>query len=56
MQQYIQRETKRGRKQLILTCLEEKISMYEKMGYRNNGIANSTWGNEEWYEMIYELD
>jgi threonine aldolase len=56
MQQYIQRETKRGRKQLILTCLEEKISMYEKMGYRNNGIANSTWGNEEWYEMIYELN
>ena len=55
MKQYIQRETKRGRKRLILTCLEEKISLYEKMGYRNNGIANSTWGNEEWYEMIYEL-
>ena len=56
MQQYIQREAKRGRKQLILTCLEEKIPMYEKMGYRNNGIANSTWGQEEWYEMIYELN
>ena len=56
MKQYIQRETIRGRKQLILTCLEEKIPMYEKMGYRNNGIANSTWGQEEWYEMIYELN
>lgn len=56
MQQYIQREIKRCRKQLILTCLEEKIPMYEKMGYRNNGIANSTWGGEEWYEMIYELN
>lgn len=56
MKQYIERETQRGRKQLILTCLEEKLSMYEKMGYRNNGIANSTWGQEEWYEMIYELN
>lgn len=56
MKQYIQRESLRGRKRLVLTCLEEKISMYEKMGYKNNGIANSTWGNEEWYEMVYELN
>lgn len=56
MRQYLEREEKRGRKQVILTCLEEKIQMYEKMGYRNNGIANSNWGGEVWYEMCYVLN
>ncbi len=53
--QYAKREKEKGREKLILTCLEEKIKMYEKMGLSNNGIANSTWGNEEWYEMIYQI-
>ena len=30
--------------------------MYEKMGYHNNGIANSTWGGEQWFEMSYVLN
>lgn len=52
---YLQREKEKGRKQVVLTCLESKIKMYEKFGFVNNGIANSTWGGEEWYEMIYIL-
>ena len=36
---------------MILTCLEEKVKMYEKMGFHNDGISQSTWGGEEWYEM-----
>lgn len=55
MFRYCIREQKKGRKQLILTCLEEKVKMYEKMGYRNYGIANSSWGGEKWYEMCYDL-
>ena len=53
---YLRRERERGRRLLILTCLESKIKMYEKMGFRNYGIAKSSWGGEEWYEMGYVLD
>lgn len=53
---YAKRESERGRKSLILTCLDEKVPMYEKMGFVNLGIANSTWGGEQWNEMRVELE
>lgn len=53
--EYIRREQKRGRQLLILTCLEDKIPMYEKMGYQNYGLSDSAWGGEVWYEMGYTL-
>lgn len=53
---YLQREGEKGRKQLILTCLESKVRMYEKMGFINCGIAGSSWGGEEWYEMRREVE
>lgn len=56
MSQYLCRECERGRKQLILTCLESKVKMYEKMGFRNNGIAESSWGGEQWFEMSCMLN
>ena len=49
--QYIRREQENGREMLILTCLQNKVKMYEKMGFVDRGIANSTWGGEEWHEM-----
>ena len=54
--QYAVREKKNGRQRLILTCLEEKGKMYLKFGLTDRGIANSTWGGEEWHEMVYSLD
>lgn len=51
MSRYRQREAAKGRKALILTCLEEKVKMYEKMGFQNRGISGSNWGGEQWYEM-----
>lgn len=53
--QYSKREQKNGRQMLILTCLQAKVEMYKKMGFRDNGIANSTWGGEEWHEMSYAI-
>lgn len=53
--QYAKRETERGREKLLLTCVEEKVKMYEKFGFTDNGIANSTWGGEQWHEMILSL-
>lgn len=55
MSQYCAREQKKGRKRLVLTCLAEKLKMYEKMGCCSNGIADSSWGGEQWYEMYCDL-
>lgn len=54
VQRYLSREYERGREKLILTCLKEKIKMYEKLGFYNNGAAKSSWGGEQWYEMSRE--
>jgi ribosomal protein S18 acetylase RimI-like enzyme len=52
---YARRERENGRQLLILTCLKSKVKMYEKMGFVDRGIANSTWGGEEWYEMFCRI-
>lgn len=56
MFQYLRREWERDRRLVILTCLKSKVKMYEKMGFCNNGIADSSWGGEQWYEMSYVLN
>lgn len=55
VQQYLQREQKNGRKEVFLTCLEGKVEMYKKFGFADHGMADSTWGGEEWHEMSYVL-
>jgi hypothetical protein len=52
---YVRREKEKGRRKLILTCLNMKVEMYRKMGFADLGIANSSWGGEEWHEMTYEI-
>ncbi len=54
--QYLKREKKRGRQMLTLTCLDGKVKFYEKMGFTDRGLSNSTWGNEAWHEMTYVLE
>ena len=51
VRRYLERECGRGRKEIILTCLESKVAMYEKFGCKDKGIAQTTWGGEEWHEM-----
>ncbi len=53
VRRYVEREKANQRRALILTCLQSKVAMYEKMGFHDDGIANSTWGGEEWHEMSY---
>ena len=53
---YCRKEKEKGRKSLILTCLDSKVKMYKKMGFTDRGIADSTWGGEEWHEMEIMLD
>jgi ribosomal protein S18 acetylase RimI-like enzyme len=56
MYEYLRREHDRGRKRILLTCLKSKVKMYEKMGFQSHGIAESSWGDELWYEMSHELN
>lgn len=49
--EYLRRERENDRKRVLLTCLKSKVRMYQKMGFIDQGIANSTWGDEEWHEM-----
>ena len=49
---YSLREKANGRKNLFLTCLEQKVEMYKKFGLQDLGIADSTWGGEEWHELV----
>lgn len=55
VKQYLERERRRGRQEALLTCLDAKVGMYEKFGFVDNGMANSTWGGEAWHEMRYLL-
>ena len=55
VQSYAARQKAAGRKRLVLTSLEEKVPMYLKMGFRDLGKANSSWGGEEWHEMDMDL-
>ena len=55
VRRYAQRERENSRERLILTCLEEKVPMYQKMGFQDLGLANSTWGGEAWHEMVMKL-
>ena len=40
-----------GKKGVILTCLQEKISSYEKFGFSCEGISPSSHGGAVWYQM-----
>ncbi|MBQ3513955.1 MAG: GNAT family N-acetyltransferase [Lachnospiraceae bacterium] len=54
--EYVRREREKGRKMLILTCLKAKVEMYQKFGFTDQGIADSTWGGEEWHEMSKKIE
>ena len=53
--QYLRREREKDRRMVFLTCLKSKVKMYKKFGFMDRGIADSTWGGEEWHEMSCTL-
>ncbi|MDD3362371.1 MAG: GNAT family N-acetyltransferase [Hespellia sp.] len=55
MSEYLERAAKMEKKLVLLTCLEDKVNMYKKMGFQDKGMSGSTWGGEQWHEMSYEL-
>ncbi|WP_372712707.1 GNAT family N-acetyltransferase [Ilyobacter sp.] len=55
MREFIEISRKLKKKNILLICKENLIGVYEKMGYKKNGISASTHGGAVWYEMIYYL-
>ena len=55
MRKFCEEKRREGRKKIILTCHDDKIPMYERMGFRNQGISGSDWGGEIWNEMVMIL-
>lgn len=55
MRRFVEVQKAAGRKKCILTCVEEKIPMYQKMGYTDDGPSESSWGGEFWHEMHCDL-
>ena len=40
-----------GRKGLVLTCKDKLVHYYEKFGFKNEGLSDSTHGGAVWYDM-----
>lgn len=55
VKEYLHREKEKNRKLVVLTCVEEKVKMYEKFGFRDHGIGVSKWGGEQWHEMSVDI-
>lgn len=53
---YLLRQRQQNRRLILLTCLDSKVGMYRNMGFQDKGIANSSWGGEQWHEMSYVID
>lgn len=51
MKAYIELARSRGKKAVILTCKEQKITFYESLGYKKLGVADSDHGGAVWYDM-----
>lgn len=55
MRRYLEAERARGVREVVLTCLEDKVSMYERFGFTDKGMSASVWGGEQWHEMGIRL-
>ncbi|WP_199704125.1 GNAT family N-acetyltransferase [Butyrivibrio sp. XB500-5] len=48
---FIENTRKENRKGVVLTCKDKLLHYYEKFGFVNEGISDSTHGDVTWYQM-----
>lgn len=53
VRRYVEAARERGKKGVILTCKEQKIHFYEKLGFVCHGAADSSHGGAVWYDMKF---
>ena len=51
MERVISDAKAQGRKGCVLTCKDKLVHSYEKFGYQNEGVSQSTHGGVVWYDM-----
>lgn len=51
MRKFIEHAKMEGRKGVVLTCKEAKISFYEKFGFKDEGLSPSVHGGVPWNQM-----
>ena len=56
IQACIEESKQKGRKGIVLTCLENRIPFYERCGFVNEGISSSVHGDVTWFQMRIRLD
>ena len=44
-----------GRDGINLTCHDYLTAYYERHGFRNHGLSKSTYADEVWYDMVWEV-
>ncbi len=50
--EYVIEEIRKQRKNgIVLTCKEELLPFYERLGFVNEGVSKSTHGDALWYQM-----
>lgn len=55
MRRYLSRMGEMGKSRIFLTCVSSKVKMYQKMGFYDQGRADSLWGGHFWHEMSCEI-
>lgn len=56
MKQVIADCKEQGRKGIVLTCKDELLPFYERFGFVNEGVSESTHGGVRWYKMRLVFD
>lgn len=51
MERVISDAKAQGRKGCVLACKDKLVHYYEKFGYQNEGVSQSTHGGVVWYDM-----
>ena len=44
-----------GRDGINLTCHDYLTAYYERHGFRNHGLSKSTYADQVWYDMVWEV-
>lgn len=51
METFLEHAKQEGRKGVVLTCKEAKISFYEQFGFKDEGLSPSVHGGVPWNQM-----
>lgn len=52
----IELSKERGKKGMVLTCKDHLVHYYEKFGFKNHGVSDSSHGGAKWNDMILFFD